>query len=213
MTAQAYNGEETLDFVFEAAHKGLRIAAKQERLMEIWQGGFDDSFCRACGVHSPDAQEEEDELLAQIDELETELSTTEVVVAERLRGTTIVANVLPGDGSRSIRAATPYINSGSYRISNKNYHKIRGQFSVALLGQNALTLYPQKHTGRQLIGGIMLVPLLRGDGSPNVALTSVPITWDDRLLRNREQFYREKVYSNYDSIRIVVNTDHFRIDG
>ncbi len=123
-------------------------------------------------------------LSATTERLKSQLREKERLVGEQLAGMGLSVRVLDGDEYKPIRSthfSSGAVGSRRQEFGNFPRYQRRGTFRAALLGQNALVLYPQRMSGQQMDIGNVVVPILRADGGHNIEVREREGTWRDRI--------------------------------
>ena len=182
--------EQPFNFLFEAAAEGLELQQQIEAADAIGQSAMTGALR---DFQEPAEPAEHDELAATAfravslsataDSLRTQLAEKEQATTERMAGQPLAVRMLPGEGRKLI--PTTYFSSGHTGTRRQEFGSLprgqrKGTFRAALLGQNALVLFPQLLAGQTDLRNI-LVPILRADGEPNIAIQQRDPSWRDRL--------------------------------
>src|SRR5262249_21313066 len=108
---------------------------------------------------------------ADTEHLKAQLNEKEQAVAERLAGLHLAVHALDNDRERYINRT--YFSGGATGAHRQviggvfQRSSAKGTFRTAFLGQNALVLYPQWLSTKQLDRGHLIVPILTEDEKPN----------------------------------------------
>jgi hypothetical protein len=179
------------DFLFEAANEGLELQHQIDTAATIGRPVMAEtlgSFVKDESSRTPEELAAEAveafSLAANTERLRAQLSEKEQMVGEQLAGMHLSVRVLDGDDRKPI--VSTYFSSGAvgsrqqeFDYSARNHRN--GTFRAALLGQNALVLYPQWMSGKQMDMRNIVAPILREDGERNIAVEQRERTWRDRF--------------------------------
>lgn len=191
----------SFDFVFEAATVGLRIQSQIDNYVQRSTDILDPLVRRMTEMFSVDEFSlipterrppiDTDALVAEgfkmmaiASEFTDCLKEKEQWLDDELEGAPLSIRVLSGSGRKLI--VSTYLSIGLTGSWQQEYGSVdstrkNGSYRTALLGQNALVLYPQLMTGDQIDTRNYIVPILREDGEPNIAISTRERTWRDRL--------------------------------
>lgn len=191
--------ERDFDFLFEAAAEGQDLQGQIDFASDLARTamvgareGFKDSVAAGIPQELAEAATEALSLSAATELLEERLTEKEQLVGEDLAYMHLSVRIIKGEGSRPIR--NTYFSSGMVGSRQQEFgdfprsHR-NGTFRAALLGQNALVLYPQWMSGQQMDVGNIVVPILRESGKPNIEIEQRERSWRDRMSRSRTRRY------------------------